>query len=137
MDAIEITIDLALDFSLCSRNRNSGFYRTKFVIYFIHLFDFFSLFFARLLWIYYKLYQCTTVHSYLRFFEMVFGSHINRGEIFFWDSFSDELCSVDVSNWLDLLDDRVHEWLCEHWLIELVMSELSVTNQVNHNIFLE
>lgn len=40
----------------------------------------------------------------------------------------------DVSNWFVLLDDLVHHWLSERWLIKLIVTKLTVANQVNNNV---
>ena len=41
---------------------------------------------------------------------------------------------VDTGNWGHLGDLFVHEWLCETWLIELVVTHLSVTDQVDDDV---
>ena len=50
------------------------------------------------------------------------------------DSFTDQFVAVDVKNIGMLLDDRVHDRLGEHWLIDLIVSKFSVSNKVNDNI---
>ena len=44
------------------------------------------------------------------------------------------LLKKDVKILQHHLNNGVHDWLGKHWLIYLIMSKLSVSNQVNHNI---
>ena len=50
------------------------------------------------------------------------------------NTFSNKLFAVYVKNIGVLLDDRVHDRLGEHWLIDLIVSKFSVSNKVNDNI---
>ena len=53
------------------------------------------------------------------------------------DSLIDEFLTIDVSGGLLTLDNLVHQGLGESGLIELVVTHLSVGNQINHNILVE
>ena len=54
-----------------------------------------------------------------------------------FDALINQLLSVYISDWLHGFDHAVHEWLGKHRLIELVVTHLSVTYQVYHNVCLE
>lgn len=56
---------------------------------------------------------------------------------FFGNTLLNELFTVDVSDWFHLVDDLVHQRLGEGGLVKLVMSELSVTDQVDDHVTLE
>jgi len=48
-----------------------------------------------------------------------------------------KLLFVLAGNWGHLGDLLVHEWLGETWLIELIVTHLSVTDEINDNVMLE
>jgi len=54
------------------------------------------------------------------------GFKVNEGLL--RNTLGNQLCSVDISYGLHVLDDSVHEWLRERRLIELVMTHLTVTD---------
>ena len=47
---------------------------------------------------------------------------------------TDELLAVQVQDVLVLLDDGVHDWLCEHRLVNFIVAKLPVPDQINDNI---
>ncbi len=53
------------------------------------------------------------------------------------DALFDELITVDVSHWVHVFDDGVHEGLSVRWLIKLVVTHLAISNKINHDIFAE
>ena len=58
-------------------------------------------------------------------------------ELFRVDSFINKLLSVDITGNHHLVDDLVHEWLRERWIIKFVVTHLTVADQVNDHIFSE
>lgn len=44
------------------------------------------------------------------------------------NTFLDELFAVLVENVFHLLDLLVHEWLCEHWLVDFVVAVLAIAH---------
>lgn len=65
------------------------------------------------------------------------SGNLNILEALFWDTLLDKLSTVEVSNWLVLLNDLVHHWLGEGWLIQLIVTEFTVTDQVNDDVLHE
>lgn len=53
------------------------------------------------------------------------------------NSVFDQLFFINFDNWLHLSDLVVHEWLSESWLIQFIVAELSVSNQIDHNVLSE
>ena len=70
-------------------------------------------------------------------FHFLICSSLDCFKICLWNSFSYKLVTIFVSAWLHLINYLVHERLCEGWLIKFIVTELSVSNQVNDNILLE
>lgn len=52
----------------------------------------------------------------------------------FRDALGDKLVTVDVTHWVDVLDDGVHERLGKGGLVKLVVTHLTVTNKVDNDI---
>ena len=55
----------------------------------------------------------------------------------FRDALVDELLTIDVSHWVHVLNNSVHQWLGECGLIKLVMSHLTVTDEIDDHILTE
>lgn len=82
------------------------------------------------------------VFRVLRFLELffiftveIFGHVFD--EVLVYDSFIDQLVSLNHVDRLFLSDYAVHYWLCELWFIYFVVSILTLTDQVNDDIFLK
>ena len=69
--------------------------------------------------------------------EMSPGLVVDLFECSFVDTFCKELSSIEISDWLHALDDRVHERLGEHGLVKLVMPKFAVSNKVDDHIIPE
>ena len=55
----------------------------------------------------------------------------------FGDTLLDKLLTVDVSHWVHVFDDGVHERLSVGWLIKLIVTHLTISDKINHDIFAE
>jgi len=68
------------------------------------------------------------------FFERLFREVVDVLESFLINSFGNKLLAVLVAARNHIFDDLVHKGLCEHGLVEFVMSHLSVTNDVDNDV---
>jgi len=48
-----------------------------------------------------------------------------------------DLFFIDSSDRCHLRDLFIHQWLCETWLIELVVTHLTVADEINDHVLLE
>ena len=68
----------------------------------------------------------------------MFPAHvINVFEGVLWDAFVQELLAIDIPDRVHVLDNCVHQGLGEAGLIKLVMSHLSVADEIDDDIFTE
>jgi hypothetical protein len=74
---------------------------------------------------------------FVSLFERSPGPGVDFVESSFFDTFFQELLSIELSDWLHALDDGVHERLGEHWLVELVVPKLAESDEVDNHIILE
>jgi hypothetical protein len=57
--------------------------------------------------------------------------------LFCSDSLSNQLSFILAGYWSHLIYNFVHERLGERWLIQLIMSHLSITNKINNDIVIK
>lgn len=68
------------------------------------------------------------------FFEVGLSFVVNIFQSCFGDSLGNQLLAVDVSDWVDVLDDCVHQWLGKGRLVKFVVTHLAVADQVDDDI---
>lgn len=73
----------------------------------------------------------------VRILELSLRFVVNLLKGLFGNSLADELLAVDVSHWVHVLDNRIHERLGEHGLVKLVVTHFTVANQVDDNVATE
>ena len=66
--------------------------------------------------------------------DLVILFHHRLGLLLGHRALVDELLAIKLQDVLVLLDDRVHDWLGEHWLVNFIVAKLPVPNQINDNI---
>ena len=66
--------------------------------------------------------------------DLVILVHHRLGLLLCHHTIRDELLTVQLQDVLVLFDDRVHDWLCEHRLVNFIVAKLPVPHQINDNI---
>jgi hypothetical protein len=95
----------------------------------LRVFDLLPLFGRPLLFI-----KCIVFALRVRILIFLIGLLFDGDKLSLGDALIDELLSVHVPYRLLILDDVVHQRLSERWLVQLVVTHLTVTNKVDEHI---
>lgn len=78
--------------------------------------------------------KCIVFALRIRILIFLIGLLFNGEELSLGDALIEELLPVHVPDGLLVLNDVVHQWLCERGLVELVVTHLTVTNEIDEHI---
>ena len=68
---------------------------------------------------------------------MVLGRIIDFLERVIWNTFIQELLSVDISDRVHSLDNCIHQRLRKTWLVQFIVSHFTVANKIDNDVFVE